>query len=70
MKELVKRYLDNGISRRTLMRGLGKAGMTAAVAKTFVDSFTPTPAQAATTGVRSRPMTGNGGMEIWIPVKK
>jgi benzoylformate decarboxylase len=60
MKELVKRYLDNGISRRSLMRGLGKAGMTAAVAKTFVESFTP--AEAATTGITSRNMTGNGGM--------
>ena len=61
MKELVKKYLDNGISRRKLMRGLASAGMTVAAAKTFVESFTPTPAQAAAPG-KIKSMTGNGGM--------
>jgi thiamine pyrophosphate-dependent acetolactate synthase large subunit-like protein len=61
MKNLIKQYLDNGISRRKLMRGLGAAGMTMAAARTLVDSFTPTPAQAAEPGA-IRPATGTGGM--------
>jgi benzoylformate decarboxylase len=61
VKDLIKQYLDNGISRRTLMRGLASAGLTAAAAKTLVDSFTPTPAQAAAPGA-VRSVTGNGGM--------
>ena len=60
MKELIKQYLDNGISRRTLMRGLATAGLTAAAAKGLADSFTPTAAEAATPGA-IRPFTGTGG---------
>jgi hypothetical protein len=36
MKELIRQYLNNGISRRDLMRGLGAAGLTASAAKTIV----------------------------------
>ena len=61
VKELIKQYLDNGISRRKLMRGLGAAGMTLATAKTFVNSFTPTPAHSAEPGA-IHPATGTGGM--------
>ena len=60
MKELIKQYLDNGISRRTLMRGLATAGLTAAAAKGLADSFTPTAAEAATPGA-IRSFTGTGG---------
>src|SRR5579875_788406 len=46
MKDLIKQYLDKGISRRTLMRGLGAAGLAGGVAKSIVSSLEITPAQA------------------------
>ena len=60
MKELIKQYLDNGISRRKLMRGLATAGLTTAAAKGLADSFTPTAAEAAEPGA-IRSFTGTGG---------
>lgn len=64
MKDLIRQYLDNGISRRKLMRGLSAAGMTAAAVKTVAESFAPLPAEAATMkpGEGIREVTGNGGM--------
>ena len=47
MKHLIRRYLDDGISRRDLMQGLGRAGLTLAAASTLADSLTVTPAAAA-----------------------
>lgn len=61
MRELVKQYLDNAISRRKLMRGLAAAGVTAAAAKSFVQTLAPNRASAAEPGA-VRSMTGTGGM--------
>ena len=46
MKDLLKKYLDSGISRRQLMRGLSAVGVSGVAAKTLADSFAPTPAMA------------------------
>jgi thiamine pyrophosphate-dependent acetolactate synthase large subunit-like protein len=62
MKELIRQYLNNGISRRDLMRGLGAAGLTASAAKTIVESITPSPAMAqSANGGAVRRVTGTGG---------
>ena len=62
MKELIRQYLNNGISRRDLMRGLGAAGLTASAAKTIVESLAPSPAMAqAASGGAIRQVTGTGG---------
>jgi len=66
MKELVKQYLDHGISRRKLIAGLSAAGMTTVAAKAMAQNLAPfaAPARAATPensgGVRE--MTATGGM--------
>jgi thiamine pyrophosphate-dependent acetolactate synthase large subunit-like protein len=63
MKDLIRQYLDSGLSRRQLMRGLGAAGLSAAAAKSVIESLGPTPAQArATSGDAIREVTGTGGM--------
>jgi benzoylformate decarboxylase len=63
MKDLIRQYLDQGISRRTLMRGLGAAGLSGGVAKSFIDSLMPTPAmaQAAAAAGAVREFHGSGG---------
>jgi len=63
MKELIKQYLDNGISRRKLVRGLGAAGLGLAAARTLADQLTPTAARAAdaTGPTPTRQVTGSGG---------
>ena len=50
MKELIKHYLDHGISRRQLMQGLSAVGLSTVAAKTVVDSLRPSVAQAAEAG--------------------
>jgi hypothetical protein len=63
MKDLIKQYLEHGISRRSLMRGLGAAGLSGGVAKSLIDSLTISPAmaqEAAATGA-IRQVHGNGG---------
>lgn len=63
MKELIKQYLDHGISRRRLMQGLSAVGLTSVAAKGVVDSLRPTPAQAAEAGAgATREVKGTGGM--------
>jgi len=63
MKDLIKQYLEHGISRRSLMRGLGAAGLTGGVAKSLIDSLTISPAmaqEAAASGA-IRQVRGPGG---------
>jgi benzoylformate decarboxylase len=63
MKDLIKQYLEHGISRRSLMRGLGAAGLSGGVAKSLIDSLTISPAmaqEAAASGA-IRQVHGNGG---------
>ena len=64
MKDLIKQYLEQGISRRTLMRGLGAAGLAGGVAQSIIKSLEITPAQAqeAAAAGKIRDFHGNGGM--------
>ncbi len=63
MKDLIKQALDNGISRRKLMKGLGAAGLGATAVKTLADTLTPATARAADAGPVSatRTITAQGG---------
>jgi thiamine pyrophosphate-dependent acetolactate synthase large subunit-like protein len=63
MKDLIKQYLDHGISRRQLMSGLSAVGMSTVAAKAMAQSLAPfaAPAQAATPQGPLREMTGTGG---------
>ncbi len=62
MKDLVKQFLDKGISRRKLTTGLTAAGMTAVAAKAMAQSLSsPTPQAAAAAPASVRDMKGTGG---------
>lgn len=63
MKELIKQYLDAGISRRTLVSGLSALGVSTVAAKAMAQSLTSfvTPAEAATAQGPMREVTGTGG---------
>ena len=58
MKELIKQFLDDGLSRRQLMTGLGALGMSTVGAKAVAQSL-----QGATTAPPSavKQVTGSGG---------
>ncbi len=58
MKELIKRYLDDGLSRRQLMTGLSALGMTSVAAKSVAQSLEPVTAAPA---VAMRNVSGTGG---------
>ena len=64
MKELIRQYIDKGISRRDLTKGLTAAGLTAGAAKTIAQSLAP-PAAAQTAApaaqAKIRDMKGTGG---------
>src|ERR1700730_17546910 len=51
MKELIKQYLDDGISRRQLMTGLSALGMSTVAAQSMAQSLAP--AGAANSAVRA-----------------
>src|SRR4051794_3920083 len=56
MKDLIKQYLDNGISRRKLMTGLSALGMSSVAVKAMAQSLSTTaPASAM------REVQGTGG---------
>src|SRR5262249_51243286 len=66
MKDLIKQYLDNGMSRRRLMTGLSALGMSSVAVKavaesleTFGQGAAPPPPTAV------RPMKGTGG-ELFV----
>jgi len=62
MKDLVKQYLDNGISRRKLMKGLSAVGLSTVAAKTMAQALAPATARAAEAGPGAiRAVTGTGG---------
>jgi len=63
VKELIKQYLDNGISRRKLISGLTTIGMSAVAAKVMAQNLAPAaaPAAAAAGAGAAREMTGTGG---------
>jgi Thiamine pyrophosphate enzyme, N-terminal TPP binding domain len=62
MKELVRRFLDGDISRRTLMKNLSAVGLGTVAAKSVMEALGPAGAQAATANPGSiREVKGNGG---------
>ena len=63
MKDLIKQYLDHGISRRALMAGLSAAGLSTVAAKSVAEALAPVNAQAAEAAPGAmRDVTGTGGM--------
>ena len=58
MKELIKQYLDDGMSRRQLVTGLSALGMTTAAARTMAQSLAPAAAAPASA---MREVQGTGG---------
>ena len=62
MKDLIKQYLDNGMSRRQLMTGLSALGMSAVAAKSVAQSLeTFGQGAAAPPASAMREMKGTGG---------
>ena len=63
MKDLIKQYLDNGISRRKLISGLTTIGMSTVAAKAMAQNLAPPAGQAAAavTQGAAREMQGTGG---------
>jgi hypothetical protein len=63
MKDLIKQYLDQGISRRQFMSGLTALGISTVAAKAVAQALAPFagPAQAATPQGSMREMTARGG---------
>ena len=60
-EELIKQYLDDGLSRRQLMTGLSALGMSSVAANSMAQSLAPF-GQAATAPVAAvREMRGTGG---------
>ena len=65
MKDLFKRYLDQGMSRRQLVSGLSALGMSSVAAKAMAQNLAPAAAGATTTldaaPAAIREVEGNGG---------
>jgi benzoylformate decarboxylase len=66
MKDLVKQYLDQGLSRRQLVSGLSALGMSTVAAKAFAQNLSPAaqgaaPAATAAAPAGIREVEGNGG---------
>ena len=72
MKDLIRRYLDAGVSRRQFLTGLGSLGLTAAAADAMANSLAPFQAQdLAADGTRPwlRQMRGTGGALLVAQLK-
>jgi thiamine pyrophosphate-dependent acetolactate synthase large subunit-like protein len=74
MKDLIKRYLDNRISRRELLSGLGTLGITAATANSMAQSLAPFLPPAAEEGAAnalsaSQNVKGTGGALLVAQLK-
>ena len=64
MKDLIKQYLDQGISRRQLISGLSALGMSTVAAKAMAQNLTPVASAApaaAAAPPRSARCEGTGG---------
>jgi thiamine pyrophosphate-dependent acetolactate synthase large subunit-like protein len=62
VKELIKQYLDNGISRRSLISGLTTIGMSAVAAKALAQNLAPAAgSMAGAAQGAAREMQGTGG---------
>src|SRR5579863_7900869 len=63
MKDLLKRYLERDVSRRTLMKNLTAVGLSTVAAKTMAQALAPVSAQAAAASPDAvRDVKGTGGM--------
>src|SRR5207302_5568392 len=74
MKDLIKRYLDNRISRRELLSGLGTLGITAAAANSMAQSLAPLLPPAGEDGAANAPsasrnVQGTGGALLVAQLK-
>ena len=61
MKDLIKQYLDNGMSRRQLMTGLSALGMSTVAARSVAQSLETFGQGAAPPASAMREMKGTGG---------
>jgi thiamine pyrophosphate-dependent acetolactate synthase large subunit-like protein len=64
MKDLIKQYLDHGVSRRNFLAGLAGVGLTAAAADAMADSLAPFQLQTPSSDgppAWMRQMRGTGG---------
>jgi thiamine pyrophosphate-dependent acetolactate synthase large subunit-like protein len=61
MKDLIKQYLDNGMSRRQLMTGLSALGMSTVAAKSVAQSLETFGQGASPPAAAMREMKGMGG---------
>jgi len=63
MRELVARYLSNSISRRTFLKGLASAGLSATAARGVLDSLIPAAHAQSTSGMAEgfKVVEGSGG---------
>jgi acetolactate synthase I/II/III large subunit len=61
MKDLIKQYLDNGLSRRQLMTGLSALGMSTVAVKSVAQSLETYGQGAAPPASAMREMRGTGG---------
>jgi thiamine pyrophosphate-dependent acetolactate synthase large subunit-like protein len=61
MKDLIKQYLDNGMSRRQLMTGLSALGMSSVAIKAVAESLETYGQGAAPPRAAMREMKGTGG---------
>jgi benzoylformate decarboxylase len=61
MKDLIKQYLDNGLSRRQLMTGLSAMGMSTVAAKSVAQSLETFGQGATAPPAAVRQMKGTGG---------
>ena len=71
MKDLIKRYLDHGISRRELLLGLGALGVSPAAAKSMARSLaSPLPQEGEERGgAPQREASGTGGALLVAQLK-
>ena len=62
MKELLKKYIDRDMSRRSLMKNLTAVGLSTVAAKTVAQALAPVSAKAATASPNAiREVKGSGG---------
>ena len=71
MKDLIKQYLDHGVSRRNFLTALGGVGLSAAAADAMANSLAPFVEQAQTDGTPPwmRQMRGTGGALLVAQLK-
>jgi benzoylformate decarboxylase len=71
MKDLIRQYLDHGVSRRNFLSALGGLGLSAAAADAMANSLAPfvEPAQADGTPPWLRQMRGTGGALLVAQLK-